>query len=69
MLDPDDLEDALAAGAQLPRDGQSHIPSARAIRGLKGQFRRVLAELPDDLTVRDLRELLEATHPNPSNED
>lgn len=61
----DEIETALesAAGAERPRernDGR-HVSTAtpQAINTLRRQLKRLLEDLPDDLTILELREEIE----------
>lgn len=69
-LDRDDLDEAIEQAAFVPRAGEgSAIATAGQVDRLRGQLRRLLEELPGDVCVHDLRELLEPDAGEPDEVD
>ena len=66
MIDADDLDEVLRTAVFDPPSRAGQPPSDRAweaaIARLRQELRRFLDNVPDELTVRDLREALQ---PNP----
>ncbi len=61
MLDPAELDEAIVNAADRPSFGKVRSPAAEADaeRRVRITVKRVLEELPSDVTVAELLELLE----------
>lgn len=70
-LDPDDVADALAGaiGADVSRPGQWPAPATAGdgrIAGFRRSVRAFLEELPGDVSVSELREMLDELKGHPT---